>query len=195
MIDRVINNAPESVFCETNCIFGKFCSGNLCVRKSVISLIVWFSQLYYTLLHNVHYWILRVHGSTFGFIDTMYSTRVYALGTQNSYLFPYRFGWICLAVIQYYSQKSKSCHDLDSFYHTERSYAVVSRYGGQDTAVSCHICNCCRCGGARICYIFHETFGRTLRHVDPLGGLSQFDILTAIRNATVSTVINSLSQT
>lgn len=41
------------------------------------------------------------------------------------------------------------------------------------------------CGGARICYIFHETFGRALESVDPLGGLSQFDILTAIRNATV----------
>ena len=43
-----------------------------------------------------------------------------------------------------------------------------------------------RCGGARICYIFHETFGRTLEGVDPLGGLAQLDILTAIRNATVS---------
>jgi len=40
------------------------------------------------------------------------------------------------------------------------------------------------CGGARICYIFHETFGKTLRNVDPLGGLTQLDILTAIRNAT-----------
>ncbi|KAL5013581.1 hypothetical protein ScPMuIL_007851 [Solemya velum] len=40
------------------------------------------------------------------------------------------------------------------------------------------------CGGARICYIFHETFGRTLGSVDPLGGLSKLDILTAIRNAT-----------
>ncbi len=43
-----------------------------------------------------------------------------------------------------------------------------------------------RCGGARICYIFHETFGRALESVDPLGNLSQLDILTAIRNATVS---------
>uniref|UniRef100_A0A3Q3ILE4 Dynamin-1-like protein n=1 Tax=Monopterus albus TaxID=43700 RepID=A0A3Q3ILE4_MONAL len=34
------------------------------------------------------------------------------------------------------------------------------------------------CGGARICYIFHETFGRTLESVDPLGGLSTIDILT-----------------
>lgn len=42
-----------------------------------------------------------------------------------------------------------------------------------------------RCGGARICYIFHETFGRTLESVDPLGGLNTIDILTAIRNATV----------
>lgn len=42
-----------------------------------------------------------------------------------------------------------------------------------------------RCGGARICYIFHETFGRTLEIVNPLGGLTPLDILTAIRNATV----------
>jgi len=42
------------------------------------------------------------------------------------------------------------------------------------------------CGGARICYIFHETFGKVLDHIDPLGGLQQIDILTAIRNATVS---------
>ncbi|XP_072915317.1 dynamin-1-like protein isoform X3 [Hemitrygon akajei] len=40
------------------------------------------------------------------------------------------------------------------------------------------------CGGARICYIFHETFGRTLESVDALGGLNTIDILTAIRNAT-----------
>eukprot|EP00105_Crassostrea_gigas_P012177 XP_011428084.1 PREDICTED: dynamin-1-like protein [Crassostrea gigas] len=41
-----------------------------------------------------------------------------------------------------------------------------------------------RCGGARICYIFHETFGRTLESVNPFGGLNPLDILTAIRNAT-----------
>ncbi|XP_055385954.1 dynamin-1-like protein [Condylostylus longicornis] len=40
------------------------------------------------------------------------------------------------------------------------------------------------CGGARICYIFHETFGRTLDSIHPLTGLSKMDILTAIRNAT-----------
>ncbi|XP_022646514.1 dynamin-1-like protein isoform X2 [Varroa destructor] len=40
------------------------------------------------------------------------------------------------------------------------------------------------CGGARICYIFHETFGRTLDSIDPLAGLTTLDILTAIRNAT-----------
>ncbi|XP_077986935.1 dynamin-1-like protein isoform X2 [Glandiceps talaboti] len=40
------------------------------------------------------------------------------------------------------------------------------------------------CGGARICYIFHETFGRTLDSIDALGGLTQLDVLTAIRNAT-----------
>uniref|UniRef100_A0A8C9K612 Dynamin-1-like protein n=1 Tax=Panthera tigris altaica TaxID=74533 RepID=A0A8C9K612_PANTA len=46
------------------------------------------------------------------------------------------------------------------------------------------------CGGARICYIFHETFGRTLESVDPLGGLNTIDILTAIRNATVSMLVS-----
>lgn len=40
------------------------------------------------------------------------------------------------------------------------------------------------CGGARICYIFHETFGRTLDSIHPLVGLTKMDILTAIRNAT-----------
>lgn len=39
------------------------------------------------------------------------------------------------------------------------------------------------CGGARICYIFHETFGRTLDSIHPLTGLTPMDILTAIRNA------------
>jgi len=39
------------------------------------------------------------------------------------------------------------------------------------------------CGGARICYIFHETFGRTLDSIHPLTGLTSMDILTAIRNA------------
>jgi len=43
-----------------------------------------------------------------------------------------------------------------------------------------------RCGGARICYIFHETFGKTLESVDALTGLTTIEILTAIRNATVS---------
>ncbi|XP_015585698.1 dynamin-1-like protein isoform X2 [Cephus cinctus] len=40
------------------------------------------------------------------------------------------------------------------------------------------------CGGARICYIFHEAFGRTLDAIHPLAGLTKMDILTAIRNAT-----------
>ncbi|KOC68077.1 Dynamin-1-like protein [Habropoda laboriosa] len=40
------------------------------------------------------------------------------------------------------------------------------------------------CGGARICYIFHETFGKTLDSIHPLAGLAKIDILTAIRNAT-----------
>ncbi len=42
----------------------------------------------------------------------------------------------------------------------------------------------CRCGGARVCYIFHETFAKALSSVEPLGGLAVVDILTAIRNAT-----------
>ncbi|CAI2351790.1 unnamed protein product [Caenorhabditis sp. 36 PRJEB53466] len=40
------------------------------------------------------------------------------------------------------------------------------------------------CGGARICYIFHDTFGKSLELVNPLENLTQLDILTAIRNAT-----------
>ncbi|XP_063226035.1 dynamin-1-like protein isoform X2 [Bacillus rossius redtenbacheri] len=40
------------------------------------------------------------------------------------------------------------------------------------------------CGGARICYIFHETFGCALDSIHPLSGLTKLDILTAIRNAT-----------
>ena len=64
-------------------------------------------------------------------------------------------------------------------------YIVLMR----DSVEACNVLSgLCRCGGARICYIFHETFGRTLESVDPLGGLSQLDILTAIRNATVSTL-------
>ncbi|XP_050426841.1 dynamin-1-like protein [Adelges cooleyi] len=40
------------------------------------------------------------------------------------------------------------------------------------------------CGGARICYIFHETFGKVLDSIHPLTGLTKMDVLTAIRNAT-----------
>ncbi|XP_020279385.1 dynamin-1-like protein isoform X2 [Pseudomyrmex gracilis] len=40
------------------------------------------------------------------------------------------------------------------------------------------------CGGARICYIFHETFSKTLESINPLGGLTKYDIQTAILNAT-----------
>lgn len=39
------------------------------------------------------------------------------------------------------------------------------------------------CGGARICYIFHETFSNALEKLDALENLSTLDILTAIRNA------------
>lgn len=43
-----------------------------------------------------------------------------------------------------------------------------------------------RCGGARICYIFHDVFGKRLQNLDAMSGLTTKDILTAIRNATVS---------
>lgn len=33
------------------------------------------------------------------------------------------------------------------------------------------------CGGARICYIFHETFGRTLDSIHPLVGKLQYRII------------------
>ena len=39
-----------------------------------------------------------------------------------------------------------------------------------------------------MCYIFHETFGSTLESVDALDGLTNADIRTAIRNATVCVV-------
>lgn len=40
------------------------------------------------------------------------------------------------------------------------------------------------CDGARICYIFHDTFGQTLESVYSLDSLNALDLLTAIRNAT-----------
>ncbi|XP_034948822.1 dynamin-1-like protein [Chelonus insularis] len=40
------------------------------------------------------------------------------------------------------------------------------------------------CGGARICYVFHVLFKEALDGIHPLGGLTKWDILTAIRNAT-----------
>lgn len=40
------------------------------------------------------------------------------------------------------------------------------------------------CGGARIGYIFHNVFGSILERIDPMGGLTTLEILTAIRNAT-----------
>eukprot|EP00743_Colponemidia_sp_Colp-15_P002183 GILK01002369.1.p1 GENE.GILK01002369.1~~GILK01002369.1.p1 ORF type:complete len:787 (-),score=132.68 GILK01002369.1:482-2842(-) len=39
-------------------------------------------------------------------------------------------------------------------------------------------------GGARMSFIFHDVFGRVLAEVDPLDGLSDQEIRTAIRNAT-----------
>jgi replication fork clamp-binding protein CrfC len=40
------------------------------------------------------------------------------------------------------------------------------------------------CGGARMCYIFHETFGSVIKSIQPLFGLSKFEIITTIRNST-----------
>jgi hypothetical protein len=48
-------------------------------------------------------------------------------------------------------------------------------------------------GGARICFIFHETFHGRLESVEPLEGLNTADILTAIRNATVRVNLLGLS--
>ena len=44
-----------------------------------------------------------------------------------------------------------------------------------------------RAGGARICFIFHQTFRSALENIKPLHGLSYTDILHAITNATVGT--------
>lgn len=40
-------------------------------------------------------------------------------------------------------------------------------------------------GGARICYIFHNTFLKHLDSLDALSGLNKKTILTAVRNSTV----------
>ncbi|XP_015198577.1 dynamin-1-like protein isoform X3 [Lepisosteus oculatus] len=60
----------------------------------------------------------------------------------------------------------------------------ASEYCNTIEGTARHITTSELCGGARICYIFHETFGRTLKSIDPLSGLTTLDILTAIRNAT-----------
>jgi len=41
-------------------------------------------------------------------------------------------------------------------------------------------------GGARISYIFHDVFATTLDNIDPVALLSEKDVRTAIRNATVN---------
>ena len=64
-----------------------------------------------------------------------------------------------------------------------RSFRIV-RLEGNLFFFRMHVCFR-RCGGARICYIFHETFARALESINPLDNLATFDILTAIRNATV----------
>ena len=79
----------------------------------------------------------------------------------------------------------------------KNSMPLFTYYLGIFWATICKTCawkkNCfivyhclCRCGGARICYIFHDIFGRTLEIMDAMEGLATRDILTAIRNATVS---------
>ena len=42
-----------------------------------------------------------------------------------------------------------------------------------------------RAGGARICFIFHQTFKSALENIKPLHGLNYTDILHAITNAMV----------
>ena len=61
---------------------------------------------------------------------------------------------------------------------------LMNNFMGQGTRAVA-VCDVAElCGGARICYIFHETFGRVLDSIHPLTGLTSMDILTAIRNAT-----------
>jgi hypothetical protein len=43
------------------------------------------------------------------------------------------------------------------------------------------------CGGARICYIFHETFGRTLDSIHPLAG--NVGYLSSLRKKEVQTSV------
>ena len=38
-------------------------------------------------------------------------------------------------------------------------------------------------GGARICYIFHETFAETINDIKPLDGIGSYEIITAMRNS------------
>ena len=86
----------------------------------------------------------------------------------------------------------------------KNSRPLFRYYLGTFWATICKTCawkkNCfiiyhclCRCGGARICYIFHDIFGRTLEIMDAMEGLATRDILTAIRNATVSNFSQYLS--
>lgn len=54
---------------------------------------------------------------------------------------------------------------------------------------SCFVLVCFfRAGGARICYIFHQTFSLALENIKPLHGLTHSDILHAITNATVMSI-------
>uniref|UniRef100_A0A0K0EMI2 Dynamin GTPase n=1 Tax=Strongyloides stercoralis TaxID=6248 RepID=A0A0K0EMI2_STRER len=39
------------------------------------------------------------------------------------------------------------------------------------------------CGGARISYVFHETFARAIQTIDPLTDYTEEDVLTAMRNS------------
>ncbi|VDD91114.1 unnamed protein product [Enterobius vermicularis] len=65
---------------------------------------------------------------------------------------------------------------------------IITRFATAYTAaiegVSKNIVTSELCGGARIRYIFYETFGKTLEAIDPLHKLTNLDILTAMRNST-----------
>lgn len=90
---------------------------------------------------------------------------------------------VCGRVLQHHRGHGQVHRDSWAVSYTTHSHTLLAP--SLCRCVHCGSLPSFRCGGARICYIFHETFGRTLESVDPLGGLTTIDVLTAIRNATV----------
>lgn len=91
---------------------------------------------------------------------------------------------VCFCLLFYYWRNSSQYRDyrIVSLYLSNFSFNWYEQHHYFTTNICLNFS--CRCGGARICYIFHETFGRTLDSIHPLAGLTKMDILTAIRNAT-----------